>query len=76
MFSNSASHASKRQDEDQIRFRDVLLCLRNVTLIIADWQYVMTHTLTNVHDKSSFDNALHLYPTVEAAVQHNANQLQ
>ena len=65
-----------RQDADQIHFRDVLLRMRNAELSVTDWEYLMSQTPARVQDKSSFDNALHLYPTVEEVVQHNIHQLQ
>ena len=35
----------------------------------------MTRTPAQVSDMSSFDNAVHLFPTIEAVVQHNINKL-
>lgn len=35
----------------------------------------MEQTPTKVHDLSSFANALHLYPTTEAVVEHNIPKL-
>ena len=35
----------------------------------------MTRTPVHVSDASSFDNALHIFPTVEAVVEYNINKL-
>ena len=35
----------------------------------------MTRTPAHVSDSSSFNNALYLFPTVEAVVEHNFNKL-
>ena len=36
----------------------------------------MTQTPTNVTDLTPFADALHLYPTVEAVVEHNIGKLK
>ena len=63
------------QDEDQVRWRDILLHLRDGHVSRADWETLMTHTTARVADSISFKNALHLHPTVEAVVEHNLNCL-
>jgi len=62
-------------DPSQVAFRDVLLRLRNCQVTESDWKYLMTRTPANVSNVSSFDNALHLFPTVEAVAEYNANKL-
>ena len=62
-------------DPSQVTFRDVLLRLRNCQVTESDWKYLMTRTPANVSNVSSFDNALHLFPTVEAVAEYNANKL-
>ena len=64
------------QDPEQIRFRDILLRLRNAEVTVEDWNCLMTQTPTSVADLSPFANALHLHPTVEAVVEHNVAKLQ
>ncbi len=64
------------QDPDQVRFRDILLRLRNAEVTIEDWNCLMTQTPTTVSDLTPFANALRLHPTVEAVVEHNVAKLQ
>ena len=64
------------QDPDQIRFRDILLRLRNAEVTMEDWQCLMKQTPTDVCDFTPFANALRLHPTVEAVVEHNVAKLQ
>ena len=53
------------QDAGQERFRNLLLRLRNAE---EDWKYLMTRT--------TFDDALRLYPTIEAVAEHNVAKLR
>ena len=64
------------QDPEQVRFRDILLRLRDAEVTVADWNHFMTRTPTTVQDVSPFATALHLIPTVEAVVEYNVAQLQ
>ena len=59
------------QDAGQERFRNLLLRLRNAELTVEDWKYLMTRTTGEVGDTKSFDDALRLYPTIEAVAEHN-----
>lgn len=63
------------EDPEQTRFRDILLRLRNAEVTVEDWNRLMKQTPTQVQDLSPFGNALHLYPTVEAVVEHNVAKL-
>ena len=63
-------------DPDQVKFRDILLRLRDAQATTADWNELMKQTPTNVQDLTPFTNALHLYPTVEAVVEHNVTKLK
>lgn len=56
-------------DPAQVRFRDILLRLRNAEVTTTDWKELMQQTPTKVQDLTLFANALHLYPTVEAVVE-------
>ena len=47
-------------DPQQVKFRDILLRLRDVQVTVADWKHLMTRTLTRVQDLSPFATALHL----------------
>ena len=58
-------------DPGQVRFRDILLRLRNADVTQEDWEELMKQTPTNVADLTPFADALHLYPTVEAVMDHN-----
>ena len=64
------------QDPEQVRFRDILLRLRDAEVTVADWNHLMTRTPTRVQDVSPFATALHLIHTVEAVVEYNMAQLQ
>ncbi len=63
-------------DPDQVRFRDILLRLRNAQVTMQDWNCLMEQTPTQVADLTPFANALRLYPTVEAVVQYNVAKLE
>ena len=62
-------------DPSQVTFRDILLRLRNCELTENDWNHLMTRTPAHIFNASNFDDALHLFPTVEAVVEHNINKL-
>ena len=64
------------QDADQECFRNLLLRLRNAELTVEDWKYLMTRTAGEVGDTKSFDEALRLYPTIEAVAEHNVAKLR
>ena len=63
-------------DPDQVRFRDILLRLRGAQVTPDDWEALMKQTPTKVLDLTPFASALHLYPTVEAVVEHNVTKLK
>ena len=58
-------------DPSQVLFRDILLRLRNCEVTEADWRMLMTRTPLQISDESHFDNAVHLFLTLEAVVEHN-----
>ena len=60
---------------EQIQFRSILMRLRDAEVSVDDWNYLMKQAPTRVQDLSSFANALHSYPTVEAVVEHNVAKL-
>lgn len=62
------------QDPSQV-FRDILVHLRNGEVTESDWKHLMTRTPAHITDTSMFHNALHLFPTVEAVVEHNVTKL-
>ena len=59
------------QDPEQVKFRDILLRLRDAEVTVADWNHLMTRTPTRVPDLSPFSTSLHLIPTVEVVVDYN-----
>ena len=63
-------------DPEQVKFRDILLRLRDAKVTLSDWNHLMSRTPTRVHDLSPFSTALHLIPTVVAVVEYNVAQLQ
>ncbi len=60
-------------DSDKVRFRDILLRLRNAQVTMQDWNCLMEQTPTQVADLTPF--VLRLYPTVEAVVQYSRTSL-
>ena len=64
------------EDPEQVRFREILLRLRNAEVTMEDWNCLMQQTPTSVADLTPFTSALHLHPTVEAVVEHNVAKLQ
>ena len=76
LWSWTKSCVKQAQDPGQIKFRDILLRLRDAEVTVADWNHLMTQTPTRVQDLSPFSTALHLIPTVVAVVEYNVAQLQ
>ena len=64
------------EDPQQVRFRDILMPLRDGHLTTDDWKHLMTRSAACVTDFGSFNNALHLYPTVESVAEHNLTKLK
>ena len=64
------------QDPQQIRFRDILLRLRDAKVTLDDWEELMTRTSTSVPNLEAYHEALHLYPTIDAVADHNLVKLQ
>ena len=62
-------------DPQQVQFRDILLCLRDAKVTVADWNCLMTQIPTRVKDLTPFATSLHLISTVEAVVEYNVAQL-
>ena len=68
-----------RQNGDnssQVRFRELLLHLRDGTVTVADWELLMTRCLSRISAADNFRDALHLYPTVQAVAEYNLAKLQ
>ena len=63
-------------DPEQVKFRNILLRLRDAKVTLEDWKHLMDQTPSIISDQSVFLDALHLYPTVEAVVEHNIAKLQ
>ena len=63
------------QDPSQVLFRQILLRLRNGEVTEDDWKHLMTRTPAQISDISAFNDALRLFPTVEAVVEHNISKL-
>ena len=64
------------KDDDQVRFRNILLRMRDSKVTEEDWQHLMKQTPAQVQDLGPFCNALHLYPTIEAVAEHNVTKLR
>ena len=63
------------QDREQVRFRELLLCLRDGQVSVADWELLMTRCRSRV-DSAAFADALHLHPTVQAVAEYNTAKLR
>ena len=63
------------QDPSQALFRDILLHLRDGEVTEDDWTHLMSRTPAHITDTSEFTNALQLFPTIEAVVEHNVTKL-
>ena len=63
------------QDREQVRFRELLLHLRDGEVSVADWELLMTRCRSQV-DSAAFDDALHLHPTVQAVAEYNVAKLR
>ena len=63
------------QDPEQVRFRDILLCLRDARVTQADWEHLMTRREGQIADKTLFAHALHLLPTVAAVAELQLEKL-
>jgi len=59
-------------DPSKVQFRDLL---GNCQVTETDWRQLITRTLAHTSDSSSFNNALHLFTTFEAEVEHNYTKL-
>ena len=64
------------EDDDQVRFCNILLHMRDGEMTEEDWQHLMKLTPAQVQDLAPFCNALHLYPTIEAVAEHNVTKLR
>lgn len=63
------------QDPSQVFFRELLLRLRDGNVTEQDWKHLMARTPAHITDISPFTTALHLFPTVDAVVEHNVSKL-
>ena len=54
---------------EQKRFRSLLLRLRDSETTVEDWKVRMSRTPTRVNNLTSFETALHLYPTVHVQLK-------
>ena len=62
------------QDREQVRFRKLLLHLRNGEINVADWELLMTHR--SQVDSAGFEDALYLHLTVQAVSEYNVAKLR
>ena len=63
------------QDPEQVKFREILLRLRDARITQADWEHLMERRQEHVSSKDTFNRALHLLPTVNAVAEYNLNKL-
>ena len=62
-------------NDTQQQFRAFLMRLRNGELSVEDWKHLMKQTLAETEDPSSFDDALHLFPSTAAVSEYNVAKL-
>ena len=58
------------QDPEQVRFRDILLRLRDAQVTIDDWQHLMTRSLACITSTEPYRNALHFFPTIDTVAKY------
>ena len=58
------------QDEEQVRFREIFLRLRDASVTKDDWEHLMTRRDGQIANKDNFSQALHLFPTVNAVAEY------
>ena len=63
------------QDQEQVRFREIPLRLRDASVTKDDWEHLMTRREGQVANKDSFSQALHLLPTVDVVAAYNLDKL-
>jgi hypothetical protein len=63
-------------DVEQQLFRGILMRLRNGQPTEEDWKTLMNRRKAIATNADTFNNALRLYTTCEAAYQYNADQLK
>ncbi len=63
------------QDQEQVRFREILLRLRDASVTKEDWEHLMTRREGQVANKEYFSQELHLLPTVDAVAAYNLDKL-
>ena len=61
------------QDQEQVRFREILLRLRDASVTKDDWETTREGQIAN---KDNFSQALHLLPTVDAVAAYNLDKLR
>ena len=61
---------------DQVQFREILLRLRDGSVTAHDWNILISRCKSRICNSCEFDDALHLFPTIEAAGNHNFLQMQ
>ena len=64
------------EDPEQVRLWDILLSLRDGHLKTDDWQHSMSRSAARVTNLGSFNDAHHLYFTVESVAEHNVTKLK
>lgn len=63
------------QDPEQVRFREILLRLRDAQVTIDDWQHLMTRSLACITNMEPYKDALHLFPTTDTVAKYNVTKL-
>ncbi len=63
------------QHSEQVRFRDILLRLRDAQVTTDDWQHLMTRSLACITDTEPYRDALHLFPTIDAVATQDFTKI-
>ena len=62
-------------DPDTIKFRELLMRLRDGLSTEADWKTLLEHTPTNATNATQFENAIHLFYKKDSVAQLNIEAL-
>ncbi len=62
--------------QESLDFKELLMRLRNGEITLDNWKVLMKQTPAAVGNASTFQEALHLFPTAAAVAEYNVEKLQ
>ncbi len=62
--------------QESLDFKELLMRLRNGEITLDDWKVLMKQTPAAVGNASTFQEALHLFPTAAAVAEYNVEKLR